>query len=121
MQYAKGKYIQQTSGWCGDEGQTLWWWVEEESTKYKGITLRKSQSSWGVAPCLHVISPAIEQEESVLNRSSSGPLHSKCLIHHITHVKPLTSEQVLNYGATFTSEKSYIEVHKIPYYTSKLL
>ena len=74
-----------------------------------------------MAPTQNVISPAIEQEESVLNRSSSGPLHSKCIIHHITHVKSLTSEQVLNYGATFTSEKSYIEMHKIPYYTSKLL
>ena len=57
MQYAKWKYIQQTSG---DEGQTLGWWGEEESTIYKGITLRKSQSSWGVAPSQHVISPAIE-------------------------------------------------------------
>ena len=29
--------------------------------------MKASQSSWGVAPSQHVISPAIEQEESVLN------------------------------------------------------
>ena len=46
--------------------------MEEESTIYKGITLRKSQSSWGVAPSQHVISPAIEQEESGLNSEGGG-------------------------------------------------
>ena len=53
---------------------------EEERVIYKGITPRKGQSRWGVAPTQHFISPAIEQEESVLNRSSSGPLHSMCIL-----------------------------------------
>ena len=91
--------------------------VHQHDVIYKGITPRKGQSRWGVAPTQHVISPAIEQEESVLNRSSSGPLHSKCIIHHITHVKSLTSEQVLNYGATFTSEQVLYESATFDQYT----